>query len=97
MHIIDVRKLTTVTDYFVICTGTSANHVKTIHDAVNDGMSPDSRPWHVEGLDSLKWILMDFVDAVIHIFQPEQRDFYSLERLWADGTLEMVEDLLASD
>ncbi len=60
-------------------------------------MLPGSKPWHVEGLDTLKWILMDFVDAVIHIFQPEQRDFYSLERLWADGKLEVVEDDLASD
>ncbi len=97
MHIIDVRKLTNVTDYFVICTGTSANHVKTIHDAVNDGMLPGSKPWNVEGLDSMKWILIDFVDTVIHIFQPEQRDFYSLERLWAEGKLEMVEDQLTSD
>ncbi len=60
-------------------------------------MSHNSNLWHVEGLDSMKWILMDFVDAVIHIFQSEQRDYYSLERLWADGKLEIVEDHLASD
>ena len=94
MQIINVRNLTTVTDYFVICTGTSENHVKTIHDAVSEGIS---KPWHVEGLDTLKWILMDFVDAVIHIFQPEQREYYSLERLWADGKFEVVDDDFPSD
>ena len=45
---------------------------------------PEEKPWHVEGLDNLGWVLMDYVNAVIHIFQPDQRDFYSLERLWAD-------------
>ena len=90
--ILDVRELTTVTDFFVICSGSSDTHVKTIHDAVSDGLMHEEKPWHVEGLDNLSWVLMDYVDAVIHIFQPDQRDFYSLERLWADGKSEVVED-----
>ena len=90
--ILDVRELTTVTDFFVICSGSSDTHVKTIHDAVSDGLMPEEKPWHVEGLDNLGWVLMDYVNAVIHIFQPDQRDFFSLERLWADGKTEVLED-----
>ena len=95
--ILDVRKLTTVTDFFVICSGSSDTHVKTIHDAVSDGLMPEEKPWHVEGLDNLGWVLMDYVNAVIHIFQPDQRDFYSLERLWADGKSEVVEDHITAE
>ena len=56
--ILDVRELTTVTDFFVICSGSSDTHVKTIHDAVSDGLMPEEKPWHVEGLDNLGWVLM---------------------------------------
>jgi len=95
--ILDVRELTTVTDFFVICSGSSDTHVKTIHDAVSDGLMPEEKPWHVEGLDNLGWVLMDYVNAVIHIFQPDQRDFYSLERLWADGKSEVVKDHITAE
>ena len=76
----------------MICTGTSDTHVKTIHDAISDGMSKESTLWQVEGLNSLNWVLMDFVDTVVHIFQKEHREFYSIERLWADGNIENIED-----
>lgn len=95
--IVDIRELTSVTDFFVICSGTSDTHVKTIHDAIADGLLPDEKPWHVEGIESLTWVLMDYVDAVIHIFQQEQRNYYSLERLWADGKIEVVKDDLPSE
>ena len=80
----------------MICTGTSHTHVKTIHDALSNGMYERSKLWKVEGLNSLNWVLMDFVDIVIHIFQKEQREFYSLERLWADGNIETIEDDLST-
>lgn len=72
-------------------------HVKTIHDVISDGILPKSKPWKVEGMDTLKWVLIDFVDMVIHIFQKEQRDYYSLERLWADGNMEIVQDNFVAD
>ena len=76
----------------MICTGTSDTHVKTIHDALSNGMYERSQLWKVEGLNSLNWVLMDFVDTVIHIFQKEHREFYSIERLWADGNIETIKD-----
>ncbi|MFQ6673474.1 MAG: ribosome silencing factor [Fidelibacterota bacterium] len=92
IHILDVRKQTSITDFFIICSGSTDVHVKAIHDGILDGLEPDMKPWHIEGMASLRWILMDYVDVVVHVFQPEVRDYYQLERLWADAELEILED-----
>lgn len=91
IHILDVRGITTITDYFIICSGSTDVHVKAIHDAILEGLKPQVRPWHVEGIDALRWVLMDYVDVVVHLFQPEVRDYYQLERLWADARTEVLE------
>ncbi len=89
--VLDMRGLTDVTDYFVICTGVVDVHVKAITDAIVEGMEAQGeRPWHVEGYEGLRWVLVDFVDVVVHIFQGETRDFYALERLWGDAKREDV-------
>jgi len=89
--VLDMRAVTDVTDYFVICTGTVDVHVKTIADAIVEGMKEEGgRPWHVEGYGGLQWVLIDFVDVVVHVFQPETRDFYALERLWGDAKRETM-------
>lgn len=84
--VLDVRSLSDATDYFVIASGSSELHVRSmgsriIQDLDKKGISPH----HVEGLAPGRWVLLDFVDFMIHIFHPTTRDFYQLERLWADA------------
>ena len=89
----DLRGLTSACDFFVICEGGSDVHVKAIADAVIDGTKKaDDRPWHVEGYDGRRWILIDYVDVVVHIFTHDARDFYQLERLWGDAGITEYED-----
>ena len=81
------------TDYFLICTGSSDTHVKALADAVIEGMkAAGHRPWHMEGYETRKWVLFDFFDVVVHIFQPTSRAFYRLERLWGDVPVERIEE-----
>lgn len=89
----DLRGLTTTCDFFVICSGTSDVQVKAISDAIKDGMTDaGEKPWHVEGEDGKRWILLDFVDVVVHVFGKETRDYYQLERLWGDAKFQTYED-----
>ncbi|TFH36042.1 MAG: ribosome silencing factor [Bacteroidia bacterium] len=92
---IDLRALdNAVCSYFVICHARSTTQVDSIAEAVefrvkkNTGEKPD----HIEGVENCLWVLMDYGNVVIHIFQEEQRNFYRLEELWADGEIEFVED-----
>lgn len=84
---IDVAELLVVTDYFVICTGTTNIQVRAIADEVEDRLREEGgiKPIGREGADEGKWVLLDFGDLVIHVFQPEERDFYRLEKLWGDA------------
>ena len=89
----DLRDAADFTDYFLLCTGNSDVHVRAITDALLEGMKKaDHRPWHLEGTESRKWVLVDFVDVVVHIFQAEARTFYGLERLWGDTPAERIEE-----
>jgi len=91
--ILDLRKLTTITDFFVLCTGDSDTHVKAIVDAIAENLEHEKvKAWHVEGYSALKWVLMDYVDVVVHVFQQATREFYSLEALWGDAKMEEVKD-----
>jgi len=91
--ILDLRELTSVTDYFVICSGSADIHVKAIADNVKDRLAgEDHKPWHIEGAGLGSWVLMDYVDIVVHIFLKEKREYYALERLWGDAPVEKLED-----
>lgn len=95
VKILDLRKLTTITDYFVVCSGDSDTQVKAIADEVDKEMRDEGiRPWHTEGYQALNWILIDFVDVVVHIFKKETREFYNLEKLWGDAPMIEVTDPL---
>lgn len=91
--VLDLCDIADFTDYFLICTGNSDVHVKALSDAVQEGMkAPGHRPWHIEGYETRTWVLFDFVDLVVHIFQPEARILYGLERLWGDAPAEQIEE-----
>lgn len=85
--VLDVAALLVITDYFVICTGRNDRQVKTIADEVEEQLRVEYgvKPIGREGVREARWVLLDFGDLVVHIFQPEERDFYRLERLWGDA------------
>ncbi len=84
--VLDLRGLTDATDYFVIASGTSDAHVRGIAESMVRKLGGRGiHAHHVEGLPSGRWVLLDFVDFVVHLFHPETRSFYQLERLWADA------------
>jgi ribosome-associated protein len=92
---IDLRKLENrITDYFVICHASSGTQVSAICDSVDDTVRKEAaeKPLHVEGLDNCFWVLLDYGNVVVHIFLEEYRTFYSLESLWADAAIEIIED-----
>ena len=84
--VLDLRKAAGFTDYFVICSGNNARQIRAISDAIIESLEAQgSRPAHVEGYDRSEWVLDDYFDFVIHIFTPETRMFYGLERLWGNA------------
>ena len=86
IKILDLRGLTSVTDFFVIATADSDRKSKAAAEHVIDELKEDGeRPMHIEGMDSMHWILLDYVDVVVHIFMPDERRFYDLESLWSDA------------
>ncbi len=91
--ILSLRELTSVADFFVICTGDVDVHVRAIADEVKKALKHDLKPWHVEGYLYSHWVLIDFVDFVVHVFQKETRDYYNIERLWADAPQERIAQL----
>ena len=90
---LNLAELTTMTDYFVVITCDSEVQVKAVADHImrqlkNNGV----KIYHKEGFSSLKWVLLDYVDVIVHIFRGETREFYSLEKLWADAEMELIAD-----
>lgn len=93
IKIMDLRKLTTVTDFFVICSSPSDVQNKAIADfIVEESKKLGQKPWHNEGYGNLSWVLLDFVDVVVHIFLNESRRFYNLEGLWGDAGIKIISD-----
>jgi len=84
--VLDLRKTPAFTDFFVLCSGQNPRQVKAIADAVEETMKASKvRPAHVEGYDRAEWVLMDYFTFIVHVFSPQTREFYSLERLWGDA------------
>ena len=93
VKIMDLRNLTGVTDFFVICSASSDVQNKAIADFIVDETKKlGQKAWHNEGYGNLSWVLIDFVDVVVHIFLTETRRFYNLEGLWGDAEITMVKD-----
>jgi ribosome-associated protein len=88
--VLDLRKAAGFTDYFVICSGSNTRQVRAIADGVMAALAVDAgKPAFIEGYDRSEWVLLDYFDFIVHIFAPETRTFYGLERLW--GNAERVE------
>jgi ribosome-associated protein len=84
--LLDLRNTPAFTDFFVLCSGQSTRQVKAIVDAVEDALRASKvRPAHIEGYDRAEWVLMDYFTFIVHVFTPQTRAFYSLERLWGDA------------
>lgn len=90
---LDLRGMIGYADYFLVCTGRTDRQCKAIHDAIHLGMKSEYGllPRRVEGLSEARWILMDYLDVVVHIFTPETREYYRLEQLWGQAPALAVE------
>jgi ribosome-associated protein len=84
--VLDLRKAAGFTDFFVICSGSNPRQIRAIADAVTESLAAEGvKPAHVEGYERSEWILLDYFDFIVHIFAPETRIFYGLERLWGNA------------
>ena len=91
--ILDLRKLTSIVDFFVICSANSDTQVKAISNYIaEETRKIGEKPWHNEGINNLSWVLLDYIDVVVHIFLEDTRRFYNLEGLWGDAEIIKVED-----
>ena len=86
----DVRGLSSLADFFIICHGESEPQVKAITDHIRKGT--DYKPRHLEGYENQNWILLDYFDIVVHVFKKDEREYYDLERLWADAPIKEIYD-----
>lgn len=92
--LLDLRKIDgAVCDFFVVCHGDSTTHVDGIAKSVEREVRTNlkEKPWHREGMENSEWILLDYVNVVVHIFREDTRDFYKIEELWADAVVEHIE------
>ncbi|TXE07123.1 ribosome silencing factor [Seonamhaeicola algicola] len=94
INILDLREIeNTVCDYFIICEGTSNTQVNAIVNSVQKKVSKElkDKPWHVEGEDNAEWVLIDYVNVVVHVFQKHVREYYDIESLWGDAKTTVIE------
>lgn len=92
--ILDLREIeNTVCDYFIICEGTSNTQVNAIVNSIQKKVSKAThdKPWHIEGTENAEWVLMDYVNVVVHVFQKHIRDYYDIESLWGDAKTTIIE------
>ncbi|MEP1488642.1 MAG: ribosome silencing factor [Algibacter sp.] len=94
INILDLREIeNTVCDYFIICEGTSNTQVNAIVSAIQKKVSKQLKdnPWHIEGADNAEWVLLDYVNIVVHVFQKHIREYYDIESLWGDAKTTVIE------
>jgi len=92
--ILDLREIeNTVCDYFIVCEGSSNTQVNAIVNSIQKQVSKTlkDKPWHVEGTDNAEWVLMDYVNVVVHVFQKHIREYYDIESLWGDAKTTQIE------
>lgn len=83
---LDLRELGAVCDYFLLCSAASEVQVKAVTESIEEALREEGlRPWHVEGLEGRRWVLLDYVEVVVHVFHERTREYYLLDRLWGDA------------
>ena len=93
VQILSLGELSSVCDYFVLASGRSETQVRAIAERIEEGLAElGTRAWHREGYAGRRWILLDFVDTVVHVFHRETREYYMLERLWGDASVETIDE-----
>lgn len=93
VKLLDLSKVSSIADYFIICTGDSDTQVKAIADEIDRKMREKGiKANHIEGVRALNWVLLDYFDVVVHIFKSDSRKFYNLERLWGDAPCRNIKD-----
>ncbi|MDB0600082.1 ribosome silencing factor [Tenacibaculum maritimum] len=93
IQLLDLREIeNTVCDYFIVCSGNSNTQVNAISGSVQKTVSKElkDKPWHIEGEGNAEWVLMDYVNVVVHIFQKQVREFYDIESLWGDAKITSI-------
>ena len=81
--VLNVTSLTSITDYFLICSANTEPQIKAICDNIRKGTP--HKPFHIEGYEKLSWVLLDYIDIIVHVFKTEEREYYNIEKLWADA------------
>jgi ribosome-associated protein len=95
VKILDLKPLAAFTDFFVICSADSDTQVKAISDEIDKQLRDEGvKYWHKEGYQALNWVLIDYVDVIVHVFKKDVREFYKLEKLWGDAPVEEVHDVV---
>lgn len=95
IRVLDVRGLTTLTDAFIVCHGTSETQIRALANSVTEKVKENLSElvWKQEGMDARRWIILDYVNVVVHIFNKEKREYYGIERMWNDAVITDIEDL----
>jgi ribosome-associated protein len=94
INLLDLRDIeNTVCDYFIVCNGTSNTHVNAIVGSIQKTVSKaiQDKPWHIEGEANAEWVLMDYINVVVHVFQKQIREFYDIEGLWGDAKFTTID------
>lgn len=94
IKLLDVRSLTTLTDYFVVCHGTSDTQIRALANSAIEKVKENigENVWKKEGMDARRWVILDYVNVVVHIFSEEKRNYYGIERMWNDAEITEIED-----
>ena len=91
--LINLKKITTLTDHFIICTSESDPQTRAIFNHIKDELIEDNiKPWRTEGYENLQWVVMDYINFVVHIFNKETREYYDFERLWGDAKIIKIDN-----
>lgn len=95
--LLDVRELTTLADYFIVCHGTSDTQIRALANSAEGKVKEElgENVWQQEGKDSRRWVILDYVNVVVHIFTEEKRSYYGIERMWNDAKVTQIEDTLS--
>lgn len=94
IKVINISELSVIADYFIIASGANRNQIQTLSDHVEEVLDKEGhQPKQIEGYQTANWILMDYIDIIIHVFSEEDRLFYDLERIWRDGKMMEIDEL----